>query len=220
MKKLIGCFLVFLLGVGSTLGFLAWRERARVRSQSTHSALDLEAALEAREELTSRVDRSRQGDGVSQIVLTEADLGVLVTSAIAEHPRGADIVRVVREVRTDVEEDSIEVGFDVDIGALERSGMVDAETLERVLGILPMLRGRELYIGFRGVPGAVDGKIALVDDLEVTFGFLTLPVDDLAGKLGFSTDAVYSALEFDVGWFAVEEIRAAKDEIALEVRAK
>lgn len=220
MKKLIGCFLVFLLGVGATLGFLAWRERARARSRDTASVLDLEAALETREELNSRVNRARQRDGVSQIVLSEADLEALAISAIAEHPRGEDIIEVVREIRTDVEQNSLELGVSVDVSALERSGLVEAEMLERVLGILPMFRGRDLYVGLRGVPGAANGKITLVEDLEVTFGFLTLPVDDLVAKLGFSGDALYSKLAFDIGWFAVEEVLAGKDQITLEVRAR
>lgn len=220
MKKLIGCFLVFLLGVGATLGFLAWREKAKARSLNTVSALDLGAALKTREGLTARVDRARQRDGASQIVLSESDLAALATSAIAEHPRGGDVIQVVRELRTDIEENSLEVGVSVDVSALERSGLVEAEMLERVLGILPILRGRNLYVGFRGVPGTVGGKITLVDDLEVTLGFLTLPVDDLTEKLGFSGDAVYSNLEFDIGGFEVEEVQAGKDQITLEVRAK
>ena len=220
MKNLIGCFLVFLLGVGATLGFLAWREKARARGRESASVLDLEAASKTREKLNSRVNRARQRDGISQIVLSEAELEALLTSAIAEHPRGADLLRIVREIRIDLEEDSLELGFSVDVGALERSGLVEAEKLERVLDILPMLRGRDLYVGFRGAPGAAGGKIALVDDLEVTVGFLTLPLADLAEKLGFTGDAVYSELEFDLRWFAVEEVRAGKDEITLEVRAR
>ena len=112
------------------------------------------------------------------------------------------------------------MGLSVDVSALERSGLVEAEMLERVLGVLPMLRGREIYVGIRGAPGAVDGKVALVEDLEITFGFLTLPLDDFAEKLGFSVEMAYSKLRFDLGWFAVEEVRAGKDEITLEVRAK
>lgn len=220
MKNLIGCFLVFLLGVGATLGFLAWRDKAHVRGRESVSVLDLQAASKIRKELDSRVNRARQRDGVSQIVLSETELEALVTSAIAEHPRGVDILRVVREIRIDLEENSLELGLSVDVSALERSGLVEAEMLERVLGVLPMLRGREIYVGIRGAPGAVDGKVALVEDLEITFGFLTLPLDDFAEKLGFSVEMAYSKLRFDLGWFAVEEVRAGKDEITLEVRAK
>ncbi len=220
MKNLIGCFLVFLLGVGATLGFMAWRDKASSRGRESAPVLDLEAALKTREKLSSRVKRARQRDGVSQIVLSEGDLEALAVSAIADHPRGEELLRIVREVRADVEENSLELGVSVDVSALERSGLVEAERLERVLGILPMLRGREIYIGFRGVPGVADGKIALVYDMELTLGFLTFPIDDLAGKLGFSGNAVYSELELDLGWFAVEEVRAGKDEITLEVRAR
>ena len=217
MKKLIGGLLIFLLGVGVTLAYLAWRDRAQSREEP---AVDIEAALEARDKLSARAERARQQDGSSQIVLSEADLKALAVSAIAEHSHGEDLIQVVREIRTDIEEDSLEVGVSVDVDALERSGLVEAETLERVLGILPMLRGRNLYVGFRGVPGAANGKITLVEDLEVSFGFLTLPVDDVAEKLGFSSEAVYSNLEFDIGWGTVEEVHARKDQIALEVRAR
>lgn len=217
MKKLIGCVFVFLLGVGATLGYLAWRDRSASRVEAV---LDVEAALEAREELGTRVDEARQRDGASQVVLAESDLRALITSALAEHARGEDLVRIVREVRTDIEENSLEVGVAVDVNALERSGLADAEMLERVLGILPMLRGQELYLGFRGTPGVSDGKVGIVDDLEVTIGFLTLPIDDLEDRLGFSAERVYSNLAFDIGWFEVEEVRAGGDQLTLEVRAK
>ena len=220
MKNLIGCFLVFLLGVGATLGFLAWREKARERGRESTPVLDLEAALKTRERLSSRLDRTRQRDGTSQIVLSEADLEALATTAIAEHRRGADLISLVREVRVDLEEESLEFGVSVDVNALERSGLVEEEMLERVLGILPMLRGREIYVGFRGVPGVADGKIALVEDLEVSLGFLTLPIDDFAEKLGFSVETAYSKLKFDLGGFYLEEVRVGKDEMALEVRVR
>ncbi|MCP4201042.1 MAG: hypothetical protein GY769_03825 [bacterium] len=220
MKKLIGYSLVFLLGVGATLGFLAWRERARARGRDAVSVLDVSAARKTREELVTRVNRARQRDGVSHIVLSETDLAALATSAIAEHPRGKEIIQVVRELRTDIEVNSLELGVSVDVSALERSGLLEAEMLERVLDILPILRGRNLYIGFRGVPGAADGKITLVEDLEVALGFLTLPVDDVAERLGLFGDAVYSSLEFDLGGFEVEEVQAGKDKVTLEVRAR
>jgi hypothetical protein len=217
MKQLIRFLLVFFLGVGAALGYLAWRGRAEFREDAV---LGVEAALESRDVLRSRADRVRQRDGSAQIVLSEADLEALAIAAIADHDKGADLVRVVREVRADLEEDSLELGFSVDVGALERSGLVETEMLERVLDILPLLRGRNFYVGFRGVPGAVNGKIAWVEDLEVTLGFLTLPVDDLAEKLGLSTDAVYSQVKLDIGGLAVDEIQAGKDQITLEVQVE
>ncbi|MFQ5528610.1 MAG: hypothetical protein ACE5GX_20440 [Thermoanaerobaculia bacterium] len=215
MKKLIGCVMVFLLGVGATLAYLAWRDRAESREEAV---LDIESAMETRDDVTARAERARQRDGSSQIVLAEADLEALITTALSEHPRAQDLVRVVREVHSEIGENRLEIGVSVDIGALERSGLADQETLDRLLGLLPMLRGQELYLGFRGKPGASDGKIALVDDLEVTLGFLNLPVDDLEDRLGFSAARVYENLAFDVQWFRVEEVRASEGELALVVR--
>ncbi len=217
MKKLIGCLLIFLLGVGSTLGYLAWRDREKSRDEP---ALGVEKALEVRDELVSRAKQARQRDGSSSLVVTETDLEALITSALAEHEHSQDLVRIVREVKTEIGQNSVEVGVSVDLDALERSGLADADALDRVLDALPFLRGRELYVGFRGAPGVDDGKIALVDDLEVTLGFLTLPVNALEDRLGFSAERLYSNLVFDVDWFVVEEVRAAEDELTLEVRPK
>lgn len=217
MKKLIGCVLVFLLGVGATLAYLTWRDRAASREQAV---LDVASAQRTRDEITDRAERARLRDGSSQIVLAEEDLRALITSALAEHERGQDLVRVVREVRADIEPGELEVGVSVDIGALERGGLADEETLERVLGILPILRGREVYVGFRGAPGVNAGRIALVDDLEITLGFLTLPVDDLEDRLGFSAERIYEYLAFDVERFRVEEVRAREGELTLEVRVR
>jgi len=217
MKRLIGCVLVFLLGVGATLAYLAWRDRAAARDEAV---LDVGAAAKLRKEIGARVDRARQRDGSARIVLTEADIEALITSALAENPRGDDLVRIVRDVRADIGQDLLEVGIAVDVAALERSGLADEKLLERVLGILPMLRDRELYIGFRGVPGVRDGKIALVDGLEVTLGFLTLPVADLEKRFGLSVERLYSKLVFDVEWFVVKEVRARNGELAVEVRAR
>lgn len=220
MKNLIGCFLVFLLGVAATLGFLAWREKVRERGAQTPAAVDVEAALETRDELVARVLAERRKDGVAQIVLTEDELRALAISAMADDPRGEDLARVVRKVEVELEEDALEFGVSVDVNALERSGLVEGEDLQRVLDMLPVLRGREVYLGFRGVPGARDGRIALADDLEINLGILTLPVEALAEKLGFSTDALSSKLEFEVDGFAVDEVRAGPGTLTLEARAR
>ena len=144
----------------------------------------------------------------------------LPSGTLARCPRCGAVLARRKPERVDLEEESLEFGVSVDVNALERSGLVEEEMLERVLGILPMLRGREIYVAFRGVPGVADGKIALVEDLEVSLGFLTLPIDDFAEKLGFSVETAYSKLKFDLGWFYLEELRAGKDEMILEVRVR
>lgn len=220
MKNFIGCFLIFFLGVAATLGFLAWREKVRARSAQAPTAVDVQAALETRQELVARVLQERRKDGAAQVILTDEELRALAISAMADHPRGEELARVVRKVEVELGEDLLEFGVSVDVNALERSGLVKPEDLERVLGILPMLRGREVYLGFRGVPGARDGRIALADDLAINLGILTLPVEDLAEKLGFSTDALSSKLEFEVEGFRVDEVRAAPGTLTLEARVR
>lgn len=219
MKNLIGCVLVFLLGVALTLGFLAWREQVRKRSEETVASLDLEAAREVRDEVITRLAGEPLGRA-GQIVLSETELRALAITQLAEQPRGEEIARVVREVRTELEEDSLEFGVSLDIDALERSGLVEADDLERVLGVLPMLRGREVYVGFRGVPGARDGRLALANDLEISLGFLTFPLEDLADKLGFSIGALSSKLEFELDGLTVDEVRAEEGRLLLEVRPR
>lgn len=220
MKNFIGCLLIFLLGVGATLGFLAWRERVRSRSQETTSTLDLDSAVKTRRQLGVRALKERRKDGAVHIVLSEAELRALAIAAIADHPRGAEFARVVREVKIDLEENSLEFGVSVDVSALERSGLVEAAALERVLDVVPMLRGREVYVGFRGTPGARDGRIGLADDLEITLGFVTVPIEVLAEKLGLSVAGLSSKLEFEIEGVVVEEVRAGLDEITLEARPR
>ena len=72
MKKLVGCFFVFLLGVGATLGYLAWRDRAENRDAQQSIVLDLPSALAIRKDIAARIESARQRDGSSQLVISEA----------------------------------------------------------------------------------------------------------------------------------------------------
>lgn len=216
MKKLIGWILVFVLGVVSTLVYLAWRDRSESREDP---GLSVAEARSVKADVVERFEKARQRDGSSTLMLSETDLEALVAVALAEHPRKEDLVRVVREVDVEVGDDALGVGVAVDLEALERSGLVDAEMLERLLNTLPFLRGRELNLAFRGRPGARDGKIGLIDDLEATLGFLTLPIDAFEDRLGFSAERVYRQLVFDVSPFEVEEVQAREGELTLEVRS-
>jgi len=217
MKKLIGYLLIFLLGVAGTLAYIAWHDRQQSREEP---ALSLEAAQEVRDDLIERAERARQRDGSSSLVVTEADLKAMVILALARHPQSEDLMRMVRDVEARIAEDSLGIGFAVDLEALERSGLADAQMLNRILDMLPFLRGQELALAVRGTPGVRDGKIALVDELEVTLAFLTLPVDAFEDRLGLSAERLYSQLVFDVDWFVIEEVQAREGELTLEVRAR
>lgn len=224
MKKIASCcllILVFFIGVAATLGYLAWRKR-EAREAEAPAGIELASALEARKELDLRFEDVARDSRGSRIVLSEEDLAALVTTSLADNPRTRDYIGAAREIRADVEEGSLEIGVNLNLESLKEIGLSDAETevVERITGMLPLLGDRDLYLGVRGVPGAVDGKIAMVEDVSVKIGFLTFSLDDLAQHLGISAAKAYSKLAFEVDRFAVDQIAAGSDELELEIRVR
>ena len=110
MKKFTACCLllvVFAAGIAATLGYLAWRQRARAETGGL-SEIEVAAAIETREEVTRKIEDAASGGEGSRVVLDESDLQALMTSALAEHPRSRDFIEVARDIRADVEEGSAE----------------------------------------------------------------------------------------------------------------
>lgn len=229
MKTFLGLLVVFLVGVVLTLGFLLWHKAPSATGASRSSeavGIDVVKALATRDDLERRLarldDRDRSGQLGSEFYLSEADLRSLVTAALAEHPRSDEFLSFVREVRTEIGEGTLEVGVTVDLSAVQAAGLSgdQGEAVNRVLEMLPFLKGRDLYAGVSGQPQARDGGIALGGDVEMQLGFLSLPLEEMTKRLGLPDDRLGTRLAFEVPQFRVDRVEALGDQLLLEIRAR
>ncbi len=224
MKTCLACVIVFLIGVVATLGFLLWRASGSGGSgRDGGEVVDFESARELVEELDERVrEAGRDAGAAIEQRLTEEELEALFVVAASRHERGRQVLEISRSVDVDVEPDSLEVGLTLDLAAVEASDLPedDRRAVERVLDMLPFLRGRDLYVAVAGTPEARDGEVALGGDPEMKVGFLSLPLDDMGERLGVSTDGIASELVFEVEGILVERVEAGRDELMVSGRPR
>ncbi|MGA1625683.1 MAG: hypothetical protein ACO4AJ_08680, partial [Prochlorothrix sp.] len=92
----------------------------------------------------------------------------------------------------------------------------EAEALDRLLATVPGLRGRDLYIGLRGVPTLKNGQLHWQDDLRLEIGNTQLSLPDLAQRLGVDPGKFDQELNKVLGNLPVDSLRLEGDRLILQ----
>lgn len=125
--------------------------------------------------------------GDRSVTVSSSELNSMVTDAIASRPYTAPILDAAKDITTAIKNDRIESGArinlsDLPLDALPAEGR---QAVEQLTQTFPFLANRDVYVGVEGAPRIVDGELSL-EDTNVRFGQLRLPVGRVADQLGVS----------------------------------
>lgn len=139
-------------------------------------------------ERTSPSDRPVVITEPDDIVITEDELNQRVQEAIASDPQIAPLLAITEDgVNTIVTNDRVESGITINLTELPLEDLpLEVQTaVSEMTKTFPFLANRPVYLGIEGSPKIVEGAVSL-DDTNVKFGPLKLPVSGVASQLGVS----------------------------------
>ncbi|MEL6880883.1 MAG: hypothetical protein AAFP09_10180 [Cyanobacteria bacterium J06607_10] len=153
-----------------------------------------------------------------EVAISESELNDLMTAAIESQPSLVPVLEASKGVTTTIEDGRIESGLVMNISEIP-SGMLPAEAeeaLEEMRTTFPFLANRDVYIGIEGSPKVVDGAMSL-DDTNVRFGQLKLPIGSVAGQLGVSQEVIEAeiAAVLEAQGLTPEDIQVYDGEIVI-----
>lgn len=135
------------------------------------AAPDAQAPAESPEALLSRL-RER---GV--VTLDDARLAGLATELLSRTPDGREFLRISDGIEARIGTETVELGGTFDLAELDQDALSDRarESVADVRRYAPFLLWGERYLGFRGVPVAVDGRLGLAPGARILIGGAALP---------------------------------------------
>ncbi|MEL7494485.1 MAG: hypothetical protein AAGJ95_11050 [Cyanobacteria bacterium J06554_11] len=121
------------------------------------------------------------------VVISEGMLNQMVTEAIAAQPDLAPVLTNAKDVKTTIADGRIESGMVINLSEipLESLPAEGQQAIEQITRTFPFLANREVYLGIEGSPQVKDGSFSL-NDTDIRFGQLKLPVANVASQLGIS----------------------------------
>lgn len=212
---------------GSSSGFSVLGDRTERIESNDESASSIEDSRTDIES-TSRTGASKEGAAEQanatrpvspgEVVISEVELNDLMTAAIESQPDLVPILEASKGVTTTIEDGRIESGLEMNISEIP-AGTLPAEAeeaLEEMRKTFPFLANRDVYIGIEGSPKVVDGAMSL-DDTNVRFGQLKLPIGNIAGQLGVSQATIEAeiAAVLEAQGLTPEDIQVYDGEIVI-----
>ncbi|MEL6937887.1 MAG: hypothetical protein AAFO84_01700 [Cyanobacteria bacterium J06598_1] len=164
-------------------------------------------------------DAKPRAVGASDIVISEAELNQRVSEALASDPKIAPILDITKDgVTTNIEGDRIESGITVNLSELPLDELpAEAQdAVSEMINAFPFLAKRDVYIGIEGSPKIVDSAVSL-DDTNIKFGPLKLPVSNVATQLGVSQTDIEQQLNIllEQQGLTPEDIQIADGQIVI-----
>ena len=193
--------------------------RSRANETSRGMAVTDTAVASARErwdECLRSVESSP--NRATTLRLTEEELHELLIAQAAADADGRELLDKVREVRVSVADGELSVGAVVDARALRAAAKEHGESAETVARWVTLLAEDQLYVGVTGTPVAREGGITLADGWRVGLGPLTLPIAELAERLGYSEDEAGRKLLWRLDGYEVTDVQVEGDTVVLAVR--
>lgn len=142
-----------------------------------------------------------------EVRMTAADLESLVLARLADDDEGRELLAAMRAVRAEIAGGQVELGAVVVPARLPRDRLsVELRSALDRLALLPGVGERELYVGLRATPYAVDGRLLMRPPVRLEVGGLTIG-SELAVKLLRPPPAALAAgFEIDLGRVQVREV--------------
>jgi hypothetical protein len=186
-KFLLG-LIVLAAAIGGGFAYLWNRSLALPPWYRTAAATLPDASVPLADLVASKLAEDNDGDGQTEVSFSETDLNQVVTAAIAQEPRTAPLIAVAKGINTTIEDNRIESGVvmnlsDVPLNSLPPRGQ---QALTQLTQSLPILADRDIYIGIEGTPQLDAGRLSLGPDSVIKIGQFTLPLTEVASRLGLS----------------------------------
>lgn len=181
---------------GSSPSFSVFGDRAQPAASEDGSSDSIEETSAEGVRSSRREEEIEQANttrpvSAGEIVISEADLNDLMTAALESQPELAPLLDASDGVNTTIKDGRIETGLEMNISEIPADALPaeGQEALEDLRQTFPFLADRDVYIGIEGSPKVVDGAMSL-DDTNVRFGQLKLPIGSVAGQLGVSQETI------------------------------
>jgi len=184
MKVLLAGITLVAAAVGAGIGYASLQTGGLPDASFAQDALtDRSAEIRSVESRDVETRSIKPND----VVISEDELNQRVNDAIASDPAIAPIINISKGVETSIEGDRVESGLTLNLNNLPLNELpAEAEAaVGELLQTFPFLAERDVYVGVEGRPQIVDGAVSL-NDTNIRFGPLKLPVSSVASQLGVS----------------------------------
>lgn len=125
-----------------------------------------------------------------RVELDAGEVRGVVVSALDQAPDGRPFLAATRSLEARLEHGHLEVGGLLDLSRVDEEALSPdgRDALAKLRRFAPFVARGERYVGVRGEPVAVDGKLTLAPGATVQIGKLGLPVEFIAGLSGGDQD--------------------------------
>lgn len=150
-----------------------------------------------------------------RISLSPNDVVALTRAVLSDSPDGREFLRVSRDFEAIITADFVEVGATFDLAELDETALSEdaRAAIERMRSTVPFLLNGERYLGARGMPLAVNGKLGFGPDATLRVGSLGLPIglltwlgseDEIANATFELPDVELVAVDVEEGLLRIE----------------
>jgi hypothetical protein len=196
MKKLLWILSIGILGLLAGLGYFFWERATAVpdwyseTGEETATLPTPSSTPTLPSPSTSPIQAS-----ASALVPSSPSASVTPTSTATVMASPAPTISAtpkalpsgVRSLKTQVKQDQLRSGALVDLAEMETSSPSKQTALvQKLLVVMPQLRGQKIFLGVRGQIIEQNGQRQLAADSKLSIGKVELPLDEVAAQMSLT----------------------------------
>jgi hypothetical protein len=212
LKLVLKVLFLFVVAFGLTLLFLRWTGRDKPATTPLTVA-EIGAAQAAVDQLEIEARRG-------EVRLGSVELREILVASLAGSKSGRTVLENSTDVRTSVKDGSIEAGVVLATAGLSSrlQGSGD-RNLERLAKVLEFMPGDGVFVGARGLPVVRDGQLSIdTATLELQIGPLEVSPEELAERIGLSSDKIAEELLLGIEGAIFESVRVDGEALVVGTR--
>jgi hypothetical protein len=193
MKKLLWLLPISILGLVAGLGYFLWERATAV--PDWYSETGDEMATLPTPSPTPLIPSTSPTASANPLLpsmpfgsstpISTAKAMASPASTISTMPKALPVG--VRSLRTQVKQDELRSGALVDLAEMETSSPSKQTALvQKLLVVMPQLRGQKIFLGVRGQIVEQNGQRQLAADSKLSIGKVELPLDEVAVQMSLT----------------------------------
>jgi hypothetical protein len=203
MKKILALITLCSIGLTIGIGYFYWQRATALPewitetsepvsgNTSTPSSTPSVSGDTPRSANTIQEQIEKAKPGPVQEQLTGAEIDNLIVAGLNKSSGTKTLPTAIKRIKTQIQQDRIRTGAIVDLAELENMpANPRTEMMNRLVKIMPQLRGKPVYIGVVGQLSVKDGQTQLSSDSKLQIGKVELPLNDVAKQMGVSRSAL------------------------------
>ena len=119
--------------------------------------------------------------------LNEEEFNALVLTSLVADDDGRLLLSVSDALKTHVDQSNLEIGSVVNLNELKAQHQDLVEKAPELVELMTILNQDKVYLAIKGQPLAINGELALAENLSLKIGSLSIP-NSLLGVLGMSVE--------------------------------